>query len=72
MSHCVVQTCEHHKNNTRQRHFLLNRYCLDIVFVSIFSELSVLHTRWWFSLVPDPIIYASVLVGTGKRCHMCS
>ena len=35
---------------------------------------SWLHTRWWFSLVSDPIIYApwSMLLGTGKRRDMCS
>ena len=50
--------------------FLLGR-CLYVVFDSIFDLLCVvrgarlaccnfswLHTQWWFSLVPDPIIYA--------------
>ena len=49
---------------------------------SIFSALAValdvslhtwLHTRWWCSLVSDPIIYArwSAHLGTGKRCDLC-
>ena len=44
--------------------------CLDLVFVSNFHflcvgggrlaccNLSWVHTRWWFSLVPDPIMCA--------------
>ena len=33
-------------------------------------SLSWVHTRWWFSHVPDPIIYApwSALFGKGKSC----
>ena len=31
-----------------------------------YCNLSWLHTRWWFSLVPDPIIYAPLSVVLGE------
>ena len=37
-------------------------------------SVSWLHTWWWCSVVPDPIIYGpwSVLFRRGKRCDLCS